>query len=54
MLDTSAAKRLAMSQKVMAIPTVVLYENGEKAEVLLGKDNVNEATIEALITKHTS
>ena len=36
----------------MALPTIVLYEGGQKAEVLLGKDNVNEANIEALIAKH--
>jgi len=29
-LDTTQAKRLAMSQKVMGLPTICFYKNGEK------------------------
>ncbi|MCL2169739.1 MAG: thioredoxin family protein [Defluviitaleaceae bacterium] len=50
-LDTSTAKRLCMSQKVMGIPTIAIYENGAKGETIL-KDGMNEASIEALIQKH--
>ena len=30
-LDTAGNKRLAIAQKVMGIPTLVFYKNGEKA-----------------------
>jgi len=40
-----------MSQKVMGIPTIAIYENGAKGETIL-KDGMNEASIEALIQKH--
>ena len=41
-----------MSQKVMALPSLVLYEGGQKVEALLGKDSANESNIEALIQKY--
>ena len=40
-----------MSQKVMSIPAVLIYGNGEKIETLL-KDDVTESNIEALIAKY--
>ena len=51
LLNTSKAKRLAMSQKVMGLPTLVMYHNGEKVETLT-KDGMNEASIVELIEKH--
>lgn len=50
-IDTGSNKRLAMSQKVMSIPAVLIYGNGEKIETLL-KDDVTESNIEALIAKY--
>jgi hypothetical protein len=35
----------------MGIPTMVIYEGGEKLETL-GKDDANEANIEALVQRH--
>ena len=32
-LDTAGNKRLAISQKVMGIPTMVIYKDGEKVHV---------------------
>jgi len=32
-LDTAGNRRLSIAQKVMGIPTIVLYKNGEKAHV---------------------
>ena len=50
-LDTAAAKRLAMSQKVMSLPTLAIYENGQKVESLL-KEGIGESNIEAMIQRH--
>jgi len=30
-LNTSTARRLAISQKVLGLPTIIIYKNGEKA-----------------------
>lgn len=51
LLNTTNAKRLAMSQKVMGLPTIVVYQNGEKVETL-SKDSVSEASVVELIEKH--
>jgi thioredoxin 1 len=50
-LNTSGARRLAISQKVLGLPTVTLYRDGEKLEELT-KDDANKANIEEMITKH--
>ena len=50
-LSTTAARRLAIGQKVMGIPFMGVYENGARVEELV-KDAVNEASVEALIQKH--
>ena len=31
-LNTTGARRLAISQKVLGLPTLVIYKNGEKAK----------------------
>jgi len=51
MVDTGANKRLAIGQRVMGIPTMVVYEGGEKLETLM-KDDASEANVEALIQRH--
>lgn len=50
-LNTSGARRLAISQKVLGLPTVTLYQNGAKLEELT-KDDANKANIEAMINRH--
>ena len=45
-LDTAGNKRLAISQKVMGIPTIVLYKNGEKVHVF-DKDSIEFSAIQA-------
>lgn len=52
-LNTSKARRLAISQKVMGLPVVAIYENGQKIEELV-KDDATEANIEAMILRHIS
>lgn len=47
-LDTSAARRLAIGQKVLGLPTITLYENGEKQKELVKEEATKEA-VEAMI-----
>ncbi|NFE82304.1 thioredoxin [Clostridium sporogenes] len=51
-LNTSKARRLAISQKVLGLPTIILYKNGEKLEEVVKEDATKE-NIEAMIKKHT-
>ncbi|MCL2822332.1 MAG: thioredoxin family protein [Firmicutes bacterium] len=50
-LNTMAARRLAISQKILGLPVIAIYQNGEKIEELV-KEDVTEANIEALIARH--
>lgn len=50
-LNTTGARRLAISQKVLGLPTIALYKDGEKIEEVT-KDDANATNIEAMITKH--
>ncbi|HHY28955.1 MAG TPA: thioredoxin [Desulfitobacterium dehalogenans] len=44
-LDTAGNKRLAISQKVMGIPTFVFYKDGEKAFVF-DKDSIDMSAVQ--------
>lgn len=47
-LNTSKARRLAIGQKVLGLPTITLYKDGEKvAEV--SKDDATKANIEEIL-----
>ncbi|NPV43970.1 MAG: thioredoxin [Firmicutes bacterium] len=46
-LDTSANRRLAISQKVIGLPTIILYKNGDKVKELSG--NISGEQIEEMI-----
>jgi len=50
-LNTSKARRLAISQRVLGLPTIILYRNGEKIEEV-NRDNANKEYIEESIKKH--
>ena len=50
-LNTTKARRLAISQKVLGLPAVIVYENGQKVEELV-KEEATEANIEAMILRH--
>ena len=50
-LDTSKARRLAIKQKVLGLPTVVLYKDGEKLEEVT-KEEATKENVEAMIKKH--
>ena len=49
-LDTSGARRLAIAQKVLGLPTVTIYKNGEKLSEVT-KDDATKANVEAMIKK---
>lgn len=50
-LDTSSARRLAIKQKVLGLPTIAIYNGGEKVEELT-KDNAKPEKIEEMIKKY--
>ena len=47
-LNTSGARRVAIGQKVLGLPTVTLYKDGQKLSELT-KDEANKANIEVMI-----
>ena len=49
-LDTAKARRLAISEQVLGLPTITLYRDGQKIDELT-KDNATAAAIEAMIQK---
>ncbi|WFA10215.1 thioredoxin domain-containing protein [Tissierella sp. Yu-01] len=50
-LDTSKARRLAISQEVRGLPAIAIYKSGEKVDLLSSSD-ANPQTIEGLIKKY--
>lgn len=50
-LNTSQARRLAISQKILGLPTISLYKDGEKIGEVT-KDDATKASIEELITQN--
>jgi thioredoxin 1 len=50
-LNTSQARRLAISQRVLGLPTVVLYKGGEKVEEVV-KDDATKTNIAAMIQRN--
>ena len=50
-LNTTKARRLAISQKILGLPVMAIYKNGEKEEELV-KDQATEENIEAMVKKY--
>ncbi len=50
-LDTSKARRLAIKQRVLGLPTIAIYKDGEKIAELTKEDAKPEA-VEALIKEY--
>lgn len=50
-LNTTKARRLAISQKVLGLPVMAIYQNGEKVKELI-KDDCTEENIENLIKEY--
>jgi len=49
-LDTAGNRRLAIAQKVMGVPTLAFYQNGEKV-AMLDKEAIEEGGIAAVQVK---
>ena len=49
-LDVSKARRLAISEQVLGLPTIVLYKDGQKIEEVT-KDDATAGNIEAMLKK---
>ncbi|MEW9123516.1 MAG: thioredoxin family protein [Thermotaleaceae bacterium] len=50
-LNTTQARRLAISQKILGLPTISLYKDGQKIDEVT-KDDAQKSKIEAMIEKH--
>lgn len=50
-LNTTKARRVAIGQKVLGLPVVAIYNNGEKVEELIKEDATPE-NVEAMIKKY--
>lgn len=50
-LNITTARRLAISQRVLGLPVIAIYFNGEKIEELV-KDDATQINIEAMIKRH--
>lgn len=50
-LDITKARRLAIGQKVMGLPVIAIYKDGEKIDSVVADDASNES-VEAMIKKY--
>ena len=50
-LNTTKARRLAISQKIMGLPVIAIYENGGMIDSLI-KDDATPENVEAMIKQH--
>ncbi len=50
-LNTTKARRLAIGQKILGLPVVAIYENGQKVDECV-KDDATPENVEAMIKKH--
>lgn len=50
-LNTSKARRVAIGQKIMGLPVIAVYKDGEKVEELV-KDDATPEAVEEMIKKY--
>ena len=50
-LNTTKARRLAIGQKILGLPVMAIYKDGEKIEEVV-KDDATQESIEAMIKKY--
>ena len=50
-LNTTKARRVAIGQKILGLPVIAIYKDGEKVEELIKEDATPE-NVEALIKKY--
>ncbi len=51
-LDTGGARRLAIKLRVMGLPTVAIFKDGEKVDELAGADACTPEAIEEMVKKY--
>ena len=52
-INTTTARRLAIAQKVLGLPVMAIYKDGEKVEELV-KDDATEEAIAAMVEKYAA
>ena len=50
-LNTTKARRLAIAQKVLGLPVIAIYENGQMVDSCV-KEEATAENVEAMIKKH--
>ncbi len=50
-INTNRARRLAFAQKIMGMPSIVIYENGAQIDSCV-KDDATPENVEAMIKRH--
>ena len=50
-LNTTKARRLAIGQKILGLPVIAIYKDGEKIEELV-KDDATAESVEVMIKKY--
>ena len=50
-LNTTKARRLAISEKILGLPVIAIYKDGAKIDEVI-KDDATEENIEAMIKKY--
>ena len=50
-INTTKARRLAISEKVLGLPVIAIYKDGAKIEEVV-KEDATEENIEAMIKKY--
>ncbi len=50
-INTTKARRLAISQRVLGLPTVILYKDGKKVEEVT-KEAATKTSVEEMIKSH--
>lgn len=51
-LDITKARRLAIGQKVMGLPVIAIYKDGEKIDSVVA-DEANKESVEAMLKKYS-
>jgi thioredoxin 1 len=50
-LNTTKARRVAIGQRILGLPVIAIYKDGEKVEELI-KDDATPENVEALVKKY--
>ena len=52
-LNTTKARRLAIGQKILGLPVMAIYKDGQKVEELV-KDDATEESIQKMVEKYVA